>query len=116
MLNFFSSIQRHKLKEYARHDGAKGSPPFGAEGFPLMFDMAAVRKAVKYNKETGKVERDTSDAVFWNSVVNMCKDLWKSSDVSAKYWSSWLLANIGFDIFPDGPNSVHGTRDNVPDV
>ena len=82
------SSQRHKFKDYARHDGTKGSPPFSAEGFPLMFDMAAVRKAVKYNKESGKVERDTSDAVFWDSVVNMCKDMWKSSDVSRMHYHS----------------------------
>ncbi|THH08645.1 hypothetical protein EW145_g2554 [Phellinidium pouzarii] len=72
--------QRYKLKDYARHDSVKGSPPFSAEGFPLMIDMATVREAVKYNKTTGEVERDTSAAVFWDVVARMCQDLWHSSD------------------------------------
>ncbi|EJD00984.1 uncharacterized protein FOMMEDRAFT_141733 [Fomitiporia mediterranea MF3/22] len=72
--------QRHKLKEFARYDGAKGSVPFGSEGFPLMLDMTTIRQAVKYNKETDKVERNTSDDVFWDIVAKHCRDLWKSSD------------------------------------
>ncbi|KAI5124894.1 hypothetical protein M0805_007323 [Coniferiporia weirii] len=73
--------QRHKLKDYARFASTRGSSPIGVEGFPLMLDMAVIRQAVKYNKESGEVQRDTSDAVFWNVVAKMCRDLWKSSDL-----------------------------------
>lgn len=69
------------MKDYARHDSPKGSVPVGAEGFPLMIDMAQLRQAVKYNKETGKVERDTRAAVFWEIVAKHCQELWRSSDV-----------------------------------
>ncbi|KAH8113287.1 hypothetical protein DFH11DRAFT_1689464 [Phellopilus nigrolimitatus] len=72
--------QRNKLKEYTRHDSAKGSCPISAEGFPLMLDMVAIRQAVKYNKDTNSVERDSSDAVFWDVVVKMAQDMWKTSD------------------------------------
>lgn len=71
------------MKKYAKHDSAFGSPAVTVDGFPLMIDMALVRKAVKYDAIVGKVERDATDEVFWNGVVGKFKELWKASDVNA---------------------------------
>lgn len=74
-------MERIHMREYARHGSTKGSPTVTVDGFPLKFDMEAVRKVVKYDKATGKIERNASEEVFWTGLVMKSKELWNSIDV-----------------------------------
>ena len=54
-----------------------------------MIDMTTIREAVKYDKATGKVDRNTSEEVFWGVVAKHAQDLWKSSDVRRRIRFLW---------------------------
>lgn len=76
--------QRHKFPG-AYTTLENGALLFGTEGTSLPYDMATMRKAVGYDKETGKITRDTSRSTLWDGVIRMSKAVTQSTPVSPSH-------------------------------
>ncbi|KII84678.1 hypothetical protein PLICRDRAFT_179481 [Plicaturopsis crispa FD-325 SS-3] len=60
---------RHKLEGYKSLQSPNGTPLFAVDGTSMVWDMNALRKAVKFDKSSKKVIREVSDDAIWDGVV-----------------------------------------------
>lgn len=65
--------------------GPEGSALFALDGYDLAIDMSKIRQAVQLDKETFTIKRETSQAVFWDGVVENYVEARKRQKVST--WS-----------------------------
>ncbi|KAK0196183.1 hypothetical protein F5146DRAFT_319228 [Armillaria mellea] len=78
LFGFYFINHRHKLPgEYATLED--GALLFGCEGTSLLFDMATMRKAILFDKETGTIQRTATDEVLWDGIIKMSNSVAKST-------------------------------------
>lgn len=109
------SFQRYKFKEYALHGNEKGSPALGVDGFPIMLDMNAVRKVVKYDEKSKKILRDISQSALWDGVVKAAAEGYASTPVCALFLirKKNMFAHLYLPwsaVFADDLGELHRTR------